>query len=71
MRQIKGPGGLLVWDDDLFQRGDFARHAPEIDADEAGDALVAACIRYPERAEALQQAFANERNQKETKPCAS
>ena len=58
MKQIRGPGGLLVWDDDLFQRADFARREPALDADEAGDALVGAVIRHPERAAALQKALA-------------
>ena len=64
MKQIN-VHGLLVWDDELFQRGDFARRQPAIDPDEAEASLVTACIQYPERAEALQRAFAEERQQKE------
>lgn len=60
MKQIK-VGGLLVWDDEYFQRGAFARHAPEVDADEAGDALVAAVLKRPERAAALAKAMAEPR----------
>lgn len=56
MKQIK-VNGLLVWDDEYFQRGDFARREPVIDPDEAGDALVAAVLRHPDRADALQRAF--------------
>lgn len=64
MKQIN-VNGLLVWDDELFQRGDFARHAPAIDPDEADAALVAAVLRHPERAAALQRAFAEERQAQE------
>lgn len=64
MKQIK-VNGLLVWDDDLFQRNDFARRPPAIDPDEAEAALVGAVLRHPERAAALQRAFEEERQQKE------
>jgi len=64
MKQIRGPGGLLVWDDEYFQRGDFTRHPEPIDADEAGDALVSACVAQPEHAQALLRAFDEERQQK-------
>ncbi|MGN6313202.1 MAG: hypothetical protein ACTHMO_05500 [Rhodanobacteraceae bacterium] len=64
MKQIK-VNGVLVWDDEYFQRGDFVRREPLIDPDEAGDALVAACIRRPERAAALQRAFEEERQPKQ------
>lgn len=60
MKQIK-VNGLLVWDDEYFQRGDFARRPAQIDADEAGDALVSACVRHPARADALLRAFEQER----------
>lgn len=68
MKQIRGPGGLLVWDDELFQRGDFARREPAIDVDEAGDALVGAVIRHPERAAALQKALAEKPEPKPYRP---
>lgn len=56
MKEIK-VHGLLVWDDELFQRGAFAS-TPDIDPDEADAALVTACIHYPDRAAALQRALA-------------
>ncbi len=64
MKQIL-VNGLLVWEDDYFQRGAFARHAPEIDPDEAEAALVAAVLKYPARAAALSKALAQ---QPEPKP---
>lgn len=53
MKQIK-VHGMLVWDDLHFQR----EIPPQIDAEEAGAALVAACVHHPDRAEALAKALA-------------
>lgn len=52
--------GLLVWDDEYFQRGACAPSA-EIDAEEAGNALVSAVLKHPQRAQALSDALAEPR----------